>query len=65
MVGETDAERMSDTSFRLTPRGLFDSIVEASSLGKPMYITETGLADKQDMHRAWFIKSHYQQVRGG
>eukprot|EP00798_Chlamydomonas_sp_ICE-L_P000631 gene631-2065_t len=39
--------------------GLYDSIAEASILGKPIFITETGLADKADKHRRWFIQTHF------
>jgi len=43
-------------------QGLYDSIKDASSLGVPMYITETGLADARDLHRDAFIRSHYGMV---
>jgi len=46
-------------------QGLYESIKDASNLGVPMYITETGLADAQDLHREHFIRSHYDVVRRG
>mmetsp|Transcript_540 Transcript_540/g.1443 ORF Transcript_540/g.1443 Transcript_540/m.1443 type:complete len:547 (-) Transcript_540:1396-3036(-) len=59
-MGASEAnEPVSDTHFRLYPQGLYDSIKDASVLGVPMYITETGLADAKDRHRAWFIRTHY------
>ncbi|KAF5828616.1 glycoside hydrolase superfamily [Dunaliella salina] len=55
-------ERVTDTNFRLHPQGLYDSIRDASALGVPMYITETGLADAKDQHREHFIRSHYSMI---
>lgn len=46
----------------LSPQGLYDAIVEASDLGVPLFITETGVADKTDRFRGTFIRSHYNAV---
>jgi hypothetical protein len=31
----------------------------------PIYITETGIADRSDAHRAFMIDKYMQAVRGG
>lgn len=43
-------------------QGLYDSIADASVLKIPIYITETGLADKADKYRGWYIKATYDMV---
>ena len=45
-------------------QGLYDSIAHASSLGLPVYVTETGLADRQDDRRADLADTYWAQVGG-
>ncbi|GFH24394.1 uncharacterized protein HaLaN_22183, partial [Haematococcus lacustris] len=40
-------------------KGLYDSIKDASALGLPMFITEHGLADERDQHRAFTIRANH------
>lgn len=46
-------------------QGLYDSIKDASVLKLPIYITEIGLADKEDKYRGQYIKDLYAMVGGG
>lgn len=48
---------MTDMEYPSSPELVYDAIVEMSKLGKPMYITENGIADKHDTHRAQFIQT--------
>ncbi|KAL6746681.1 glycoside hydrolase superfamily [Haematococcus lacustris] len=59
MGAGADKERVSDTNFRIYPQGLYDSIKDASALGLPMFITEHGLADERDQHRAFTIRANH------
>jgi beta-glucosidase len=53
---------MTDMEYPSSPELVYDAIVEMSELGKPMYITENGIADKHDTHRAQFIRTAEQYV---
>lgn len=46
------------------PQGMYDSIKDASVLKVPIYITETGSADKEGRHRKYMIDGHSKAVRG-
>eukprot|EP00967_Tisochrysis_lutea_P122417 scaffold202571_cov16-Tisochrysis_lutea.AAC.1 len=59
----SSASGMIVTLYSADVQGLYDSIKDASALGVPIYITETGLADAKDQHREHFIRSHYSMVR--
>jgi beta-glucosidase len=48
-------KRVSDMGWELYPWGIKPVIQELSRYHKPIYITENGLADEQDTHRAWYI----------
>jgi hypothetical protein len=45
-------------------QGLYTAIKDASILGLPMYITETGLADEKDRIRAQCVRTYFAEVRG-
>ena len=44
------------------PAGLYQVINKVRHLGKPLYITENGLPDAADKHRAFFIMSHLREI---
>lgn len=49
---------MTDMEYPSSPELVYDAIVEISKkLKKPIIITENGIADKKDSHRAEFIKT--------
>jgi len=50
----------SDLGWELYPEGIAAVALKAAKFGKPIYITENGLADSADRHRPWFL---YRTVR--
>lgn len=60
--GLSPAEPMTDMQMPLVAEDMYHHISEASVLGLPMYITETGLADNDDTLRKVCIETYYQQV---
>ncbi|OHA08934.1 MAG: hypothetical protein A3A44_00025 [Candidatus Sungbacteria bacterium RIFCSPLOWO2_01_FULL_60_25] len=55
-------ERVSDLGWELYPEGLYHLIKRFQKSGKPIYITESGLADATDRQRAWFIQKSIEAV---
>ncbi|NQV90276.1 glycoside hydrolase family 1 protein, partial [Candidatus Uhrbacteria bacterium] len=47
---------VSDLGWELYPEGLYRVLKGLRRFGKPVYITEHGLADKDDRHRAWYLE---------
>jgi len=47
---------VSDIGWELYPEGLYRVLKGLKRYGKPVYITEHGLADKDDRHRAWYLQ---------
>ena len=43
-------------------QGIYQAVQYASQLGKPIYITETGIADAKDDRRATFVRGALDQV---
>lgn len=49
--------KTSDMGWELYPDGIYHVIMDlAKKYNKPIYITENGLADEQDVNREWYIK---------
>lgn len=46
---------VSDLGWELYPEGIYHVLKELKKFKKPVYITEHGLADKNDKHRAWYL----------
>ena len=44
--------------WEIFPEGIFHVLRELKKYGKPIYITENGLADSKDLKREKFIKDH-------
>mmetsp|Transcript_10072 Transcript_10072/g.28907 ORF Transcript_10072/g.28907 Transcript_10072/m.28907 type:complete len:528 (+) Transcript_10072:287-1870(+) len=55
-------EYMTDMPYRAYPQGLYEAVSHLSELGVPMYITETGVADRDDVFRERHIKDYMDQV---
>ncbi len=51
-------ETMTDMEYPIFAQGLYDTIVEMSELGVPIYITENGIPDNDDTRRDQFIKEY-------
>ena len=49
-------EVISDVGWDLHPEGIGNVLRGLKRYNKPIYITESGLADKEDKNREWFIK---------
>jgi len=55
-------ELMTDMPYALHAEGLFDALDGISTLGIPVYITETGCADKGDTVRPVMIESYFSAI---
>lgn len=53
---------MTEMNYPIYPEGMHASIMRAKAYGCPIYITETGIPDANDTHRALWIDSYMQQV---
>lgn len=53
---------VSDLGWELYPQGIYDVLKQLQKYRKPLYITENGLADRRDSHRAWFIQETLKNV---
>ncbi len=51
-------EDVTDMNWDIYPKGIYHLIKRAAKYGKPIYITENGLADKRDEKRERFIREH-------
>lgn len=49
-------EKFSDLKWGLHPEGIYHLLTDLKRYGKPIYITENGLADKGDQYRSWYIR---------
>jgi beta-glucosidase len=47
--------KISDMGWELYPKGIEKVLKDLARYGKPIYITENGLADSRDEDRGWFI----------
>ncbi len=52
----------SDMGWDIFPQGLHACLVELGRYGKPLYVTENGVADRQDLVRADFIRNSLASV---
>ena len=62
-------QKMSDLHWGLHPEGIYYLLKDLGKYKLPIYITENGLADKGDQHRAWYIqeilKNVHQAIKEG
>lgn len=49
-------ETASDMGYAVYPEGLYRALKEVADLGRPIYVTENGIADRSDDHRGLFIR---------
>lgn len=54
---------ISDLGWELYPEGIYHVLKDLARYQKPIYITENGLADKDDKHRQWFIAETLKNVQ--
>jgi len=55
-------EKQSDLGWQIFPEGIYNVLKRAAKAGKPIYITENGIADAKDDRRPAFIKDHLEFV---
>ncbi|GAB6102302.1 beta-galactosidase BgaS [Thermococcus atlanticus] len=58
-----DNNPTSDFGWEVYPKGLYDSTMEALEYGKPVFITENGVADSKDVLRPRYITEHVDEVK--
>lgn len=51
----------SDMGWEMAPSGIYHALKTLSRYGKPIFVSEAGVADDDDSHRAWYIR---EQVKG-
>lgn len=56
--------RRSDLGWELYPEGHAAVLRELARFGKPIYVTESGLADRHDRHRAWYLAESLRSIAG-
>ncbi len=57
-----DSRPCSDFGWELYPEGLLRALELAAGYGRPIYITENGVADSRDVLRPYYIVSHVAAV---
>jgi beta-galactosidase len=58
-----DNRPTSDFGWEIYPEGLVDALKLVSKYGRPMYVTENGIADSQDKLRPQFITAHLRELQ--
>ncbi|MEW6056126.1 MAG: glycoside hydrolase family 1 protein [Bdellovibrionota bacterium] len=53
---------VSDLGWEIYPQGLYELLLEFGGYGRPLFITENGIADARDSVRARFLCSHLREV---
>ncbi|MFH2132018.1 MAG: glycoside hydrolase family 1 protein [bacterium] len=51
-------ETATDMNYSIYPEGLYRALLAVNKLGLPIYVTENGIADRQDDRRAVFIRQY-------
>jgi len=55
---QNENKTVSDMGWEIYPEGIYHVLKDLKKYNKPIYITENGVADAQDIHREKFIKEH-------
>ena len=61
-LNKNQNQRISDLGWELYPESIYFVLKDLRKYQKPVYITENGLADHQDVNRTWFIKEVLKNV---
>lgn len=56
-------KEVSDLGWEIYPEGMYHVLKSLTQYGKPIYVTENGVADADDRLRAGFIEKHVYNVR--
>ena len=55
---------LNDLGWEIYPQGMYELIMQLKNkYGKPIFVTENGIADKDDKYRAPYIVAHIQQIK--
>ena len=54
--GRRKLAKKNDMGWELHPEGHYEVLTRLARYKKPMFVTESGLADAADKHRAWYIE---------
>jgi len=57
-----EGRRMTDMNWLVHPHGIYEVLVDLSTYGKPIYITENGIATEDDSFRKQFIHEHLEEI---
>jgi len=60
--GKEKTKETTDLGWSVAPEGIYYVLKDLKKYGKPVYITENGLADARDMFREQFIKGHLKWI---
>jgi beta-glucosidase len=60
--GKNTNQKVSDLGWELYPEAIYHVLKDLKRYNKPIYICENGLADKDDIHRSWFITETLRNV---
>ncbi len=56
-------DQTTDTGWSMYPKGIYSMLCALKKYHKPIYITENGLADARDIHRAEFMREHVKWMK--
>lgn len=59
---KNENKKISDFNWEIFPEGLYQIIKDLQKYNLPIYVTENGLADREDKMRTEFIKNHLEAV---
>ena len=66
---QNENKEITDMGWEIYPKGIYYVLKDLKTYGKPIYITENGLADAKDAKREKFIKEHlfwiYKAIQDG
>ena len=59
---KNDNKKVSDFGWEIYPKGIYEVLMELKKYNKPIFITENGVADKNDVYRSKFILDHLKEI---
>jgi len=59
---ENESQNISDLGWEIYPEGLYQILLKLKKYNLPIYVTENGIADKQDSLRPQFITQHIEAI---
>lgn len=59
---KNENKKLTDMGWEIFPKGIYYLLLELKKYGKPIFITENGIADEKDDRRAKFIVEHLRYI---